>query len=52
MSVPNRDEDVVRSEGITLGELSGANREGFWTSAAKFLATLPKPTNRSGRASS
>jgi len=40
----SRDEDVVKSEGITIGELRGPDREGFWASAAKFLAALPKPT--------
>jgi pilus assembly protein CpaB len=39
----SRDEDVVKSAGITIGELRGSS-DGFWASAAKFLAALPKPT--------
>lgn len=40
------DHEIARSEGITLGDLRGLEKDGFWTAAAKFLAALPRPATQ------
>jgi Flp pilus assembly protein CpaB len=40
----SRDEDVVQSAGVTIGELRGNEMTGFWAGAARFFASLPKAT--------
>jgi len=40
----SRDEDVVQSAGVTMGELRGNEMSGFWAGAARFFVSLPRTT--------
>ena len=42
-----RDEEVSKSQGITMADLSGTKEEGFWAGAAQFMSQMKATTQPS-----